>query len=182
MPIREALHQLQGEGLIVLSANRGASVRRIDEQFLWKIYEVRKSLEMYFVREMSDRANILEIDRLRSMLADQDSALADADEERFQELDRDFHSGIVGATGNEEAVAILHRSYNLTRPLRLRFGRSPERRQGITSDHRAIVHAIAQKNGALASELMSSHINKAFIDLANLMRLEDDEIRKNLVV
>jgi DNA-binding GntR family transcriptional regulator len=180
MPIREALHQLQGEGLIVLSANRGASVRKIDEDSLWKIYEIRKSLELYFVRELGGRAAHQEIDRLRSMLDEQDSAVAAADEELLQQLDRDFHSSIVRSTGNEEAVAILHRSYNLTRPLRLRFGRSPEQRQGITRDHRAIVDAIARSEGNIAAELMSAHINKAFIDLANVMRLEDDTIRTRL--
>jgi DNA-binding GntR family transcriptional regulator len=53
MPIREALQQLQGEGLVVMSANRGASVRRIDEHFLWQMYEIRKALEMFFVVELA---------------------------------------------------------------------------------------------------------------------------------
>lgn len=181
MPIREALHQLQGEGLIVLSANRGASVRRIDERFLWQIYEIRKALEMYFVRELTEHATSGDVERLQAMLIEQEQAVAAADEERLQELDRAFHSSIVGATGNDEAVAILNRSYDLTRPLRIRFGRSAEQRQGIPRDHRAIIESLARRDGAHASALMSAHINKAFIDLANVMRLEDDVIRKRLV-
>ena len=57
MPIREALQQLQGEGLVVLSANKGASVRRIDERFLWQGYEVRKALEAYFAAGTGNRAS-----------------------------------------------------------------------------------------------------------------------------
>jgi DNA-binding GntR family transcriptional regulator len=180
MPIREALQQLQGEGLVVLSANKGASVRRIDERFLWQMYEVRKALEAYFAAELASRVTTSDVDRLQAILAQQELAIAAVDEERLQELDRDFHGYIVGATGNEEAVAILNRSYDLTRPLRLRYGRSSEQRQRIPRDHRAIIEAIAQGEGSRASRLISEHINAAFTDLADAMRLGDDSIRKGL--
>jgi DNA-binding GntR family transcriptional regulator len=180
MPIREALQQLQGEGLVVLSANKGASVRRIDERFLWQVYEVRRALEAYFVAEMASRATEADVERLRAILAQQTLAIAAADEEAMQALDRDFHGTIVGATGNEEAVANLNRIYDLTRPLRLRFGRSPEQRRRISCDHGAIIEAIAGREGLRASRLVCDHINSAFTDLADAMRLEDDSIRKAL--
>lgn len=180
MPIREALQQLQGEGLVVLSANKGASVRRIDERFLWQVYEVRRALEAYFAAEMASRATAADVERLRAILARQTLAIAAADEEAMQALDRDFHGTIVGATGNEEAVANLNRIYDLTRPLRLRFGRSPAQRRRISRDHSAIIEAIAGGEGPRASRLVCDHINSAFTDLADAMRLEDDSIRKAL--
>ena len=180
MPIREALQQLQGEGLVVLSANKGASVRRIDERFLWQVYEVRKALEAYFVAELASRATDADVGRLRAILAEQELAIAAADEETLQALDRDFHGTIVGATGNEEAVANLNRIYDLTRPLRLRFGRSPEQRRRIPHDHGAIIEAIARGECLRASRLSCEHINSAFTDLADAMRLDDDSIRKAL--
>jgi DNA-binding GntR family transcriptional regulator len=180
MPIREALQQLQGEGLVVLSANKGASVRRIDERFLWQMYEVRKALESYFAAELAGRVTSADIDRLRAILVQQELAIAVNDEETLQKLDRDFHGYIVGATVNEEAVASLNRIYDLTRPLRIRFGRSAEQRQRIPRDHGAIIEAIAHGDGRRASRLISEHINAAFTDLADAMRLADDTIRKGL--
>jgi len=181
MPIREALQQLQGEGLVVMSANRGASVRRIDEHFLWQMYEIRKALEMFFVGELAGRVTGQELARMRQMLAGQEQAIAEGDEARLQVLDREFHGLIVGATRNEAAAAILNQTYDLTLPLRLRFGRSPEQARQIPRDHGAIIEAIAQHDGPRASRLLSEHINGAFADLADAMRLEDDSIRKNLV-
>jgi len=181
MPIREALQQLQGEGLVVMSANRGASVRRIDEHFLWQMYEIRKALEMFFVVELAGRVTGQELARMRQMLAGQEQAIAEGDEARLQVLDREFHGLIVGATRNEAAAAILNQTYDLTLPLRLRFGRSPEQARQIPRDHGAIIEAIAQHDGPRASRLLSEHINGAFADLADAMRLEDDSIRKNLV-
>jgi DNA-binding GntR family transcriptional regulator len=180
MPIREALQQLQGEGLVVMSANRGASVRRIDEHFLWQMYEIRKALEMFFVAELANRATAQDVERMREVLARQEQAIAEDSEERLQQLDREFHGMIVGATRNEAAEAILDRTYDLTLPLRLRFGRSREQARQIPRDHGAIIEAIAQHDGPRASRLISDHINGAFSDLADAMRLEDDSIRKGL--
>jgi DNA-binding GntR family transcriptional regulator len=180
MPIREALQQLQGEGLVVMSANRGASVRRIDEHFLWQMYEIRKALEMFFVVELAGRATAQDVGRMRDVLGRQEQAIAAGSEENLQKLDLEFHGMIVGATKNEAAAAILSRTYDLTQPLRLRFGRSPEQARRIPTDHRAIIEAIAQHDGPRASRLISEHINGAFADLADAMRLEDDSIRKNL--
>ncbi len=180
MPIREALQQLQGEGLVVMSANRGASVRRIDEHFLWQMYEIRKALEMFFVAELAASATAQDVERMRAVLGLQEEAIAEASEERLQKLDREFHGMIVGATKNEAATAILNQTYDLTLPLRLRFGRSREQAQRIPRDHGAIIEAIAQHDRQGASRLISEHINSAFSDLADAMRLEDDSIRKGL--
>lgn len=180
MPIREALQQLQGEGLVVMSANRGASVRRIDEHFLWQMYEIRKALEMFFVTELANRATPVEVAHMREVLARQEEAITADCEAHLQESDREFHSLIVGATRNEAAGALLHRTYDLTLPLRMRFGRSQEQAKRIPRDHSAIIEAIAQHDGPRASRLISEHINGAFSDLADAMRLEDDSIRKGL--
>src|ERR1700753_2364567 len=44
-PIREALNQLEVEGLVVISANRGARGGKIDAQFVSEIFEIRIALE-----------------------------------------------------------------------------------------------------------------------------------------
>src|SRR4051794_25739219 len=43
-PIREGLQQLQGEGLVVMEPQRGARVRRVDEQLVINIFDVREAL------------------------------------------------------------------------------------------------------------------------------------------
>src|SRR6185312_15044925 len=50
IPVREALQQLQGEGVVVFLPNRGASVRRIDADFLRNIHEVRALTEPFLIR------------------------------------------------------------------------------------------------------------------------------------
>ena len=47
IPVREALQQLQGEGIVTFIANRGASVRTIDENFIRNIHEICALIEPF---------------------------------------------------------------------------------------------------------------------------------------
>jgi DNA-binding GntR family transcriptional regulator len=170
VPVREALQQLQGEGLIELTANRGASVRRIDEKFLWQVYEIRKALETFFVGELAYRVTPADIEKLHEILAEQEAALAKFEDGKFQDLDRQFHNLIVSVTQNEEAISVLNRHYDLIRPLRIRFGRSADQRARIPREHREIIDAIQRRDGSRASLLLSAHIDQAFKDLAGEMK------------
>src|SRR5437764_1195259 len=55
MPVREALRDLQGEGLVVIEPNRGARVRAIDARFVENIFEIRTALEVMMVRRAARR-------------------------------------------------------------------------------------------------------------------------------
>jgi DNA-binding GntR family transcriptional regulator len=170
VPVREALQQLQGEGLIELTANRGASVRRIDQKFLWQVYEIRKALETFFVVELAYRVTPADIDELNGILAEQEAVLARFEDGKFQDLDRRFHNHIVSVTQNEEAISVLNRHYDLIRPLRIRYGRSADQRARIPREHREIIDAIQSRDSSRASLLLSAHIDHAFKDLASEMR------------
>ncbi|SDT37563.1 GntR family transcriptional regulator [Bradyrhizobium canariense] len=174
VPVREALQQLQGEGLIELTANRGASVRRIDETFLWQVYEIRKALETFFVVELAYRVTPADIEKLYGILAEQEAALAKFEDGKFQDLDRRFHNHIVSVTQNEEAISVLNRHYDLIRPLRIRFGRSADQRARIPREHREIIDAIQRRDSGRASLLLSAHIDQAFKDLAGEMQRNEE--------
>ena len=168
-PIRDALQQLQGEGFIVFLPNRGASVRRIDRDFLWQIYEIRKAVETYFVRELADRITPTDLHSLRTALTRHERALAKSNEGLVHDLDAEFHNHIITATKNIEAAAILGKHYTMIRPLRVRFGRSAERRQQLPQEHFAILSAIEARDGGAASQLIARHIDVAFEDLATMV-------------
>ena len=56
MPVREALRELQGEGLVQIEPNRGARVRSIDSSFVENLFEIRTALEVMLVRRAADAA------------------------------------------------------------------------------------------------------------------------------
>jgi len=48
-PVREVLRQLQGEGFVEFSQNRGATVRKADAATITVIFELLQLLEPYFL-------------------------------------------------------------------------------------------------------------------------------------
>src|SRR5947207_12786453 len=50
MPVREALRQLEGEGLVVLTPNRGARVRAVDIGFVRNSFDLRIPFEGLIAR------------------------------------------------------------------------------------------------------------------------------------
>ena len=47
---REALQMLQGEGLVTIAPNKGASVRTVDERVIHNMYDIRGVIEALLVR------------------------------------------------------------------------------------------------------------------------------------
>src|SRR4051795_1878046 len=66
-PIREALQQLRGEGFVIMTPNRGARVRPIDEDFVRDIWEMEVLIEPALTRwfvGVATQADVDELERL----------------------------------------------------------------------------------------------------------------------
>src|SRR5436190_20216938 len=63
-PIREALIELAGVGIIDLLPNRGAAVRRVTKQDVREICQVRRALECEAVRSACGRIERAELESL----------------------------------------------------------------------------------------------------------------------
>jgi len=168
-PVRDALQQLQGEGFIDFQPNRGASVRRIDRDFLQQVYDIRAAVETFFVRRLVDELGAEALASLRSTLDQHKRSLALGDEGAVHALDRQFHNLLIAADKNVEAAAILGRHYAMIRPLRVRFGRTKSRRRQLPGEHLEILQAVEARDADAAASLCLSHIYRSFEDLARLV-------------
>src|SRR5262245_26037780 len=70
MPIREALRQLQGEGLVVQTPNRGARVRAVDVEFVRNIFDLRIAIESMLARRAAERIEPKDVAALEIVQAD----------------------------------------------------------------------------------------------------------------
>jgi DNA-binding GntR family transcriptional regulator len=89
-PVREALQQLRGEGFVIMTPNRGARVRPIDEDFVRDICEIEVLIEPALTRwfvGIVTKSEIDELERIQSEI----EALNFADEMKHSNLDLQFH-------------------------------------------------------------------------------------------
>jgi DNA-binding GntR family transcriptional regulator len=157
IPIREALQQLQGEGLVVIAPNKGASVRVIDQTLISNIFDIREAIDGMLARHSAPVATQAQIDELRRIEDMIDAAVARDELNRAGEYGRSFHEYIGLIANNLEAVKIRRAHANVFRSVKTVMGperaRSPDRRL----EHVAIIEAIARHDPAEAEAAARQH-------------------------
>jgi DNA-binding GntR family transcriptional regulator len=160
-PLREAIHRLEGQRLLVRIPHVGARVVSLSRAELIELYEIRESLEGMACRLAAERMSETEIDELRRLLDlhQQDAAFKAGRGYYQQEGDFDFHYRIIKGSGNQTLTQMLcGELYQLVRMYRLQFSVVPSRPQQAFNEHHRILDAIAERDGELAELLMRRHI------------------------
>jgi DNA-binding GntR family transcriptional regulator len=98
-PIREALRELEGSGLVTSERFRGTRVRGADFDEMRESYELRIMLEVRSVQLAAPYSPRM-LDELDHLLSVMESALKDDDQERYIDHALRFHRQLVESSGN----------------------------------------------------------------------------------
>jgi DNA-binding GntR family transcriptional regulator len=153
-PVRAALRQLEGEGLLGREG-RTVFVRTITFEEVMQILAVRLVLEIEAVRLAIGRFDPARIAEIREeLLAMTDSATVDND--RHWEIDDKLHLGIARASGND----LLHSMIMGLRTRTRMFGtkRIPSRFEPGKQEHLALLDAIEAGDSEKAKAAMRAHL------------------------
>ncbi|MBX8498163.1 GntR family transcriptional regulator [Pseudomonas cichorii] len=160
-PLREAIHRLEGQRLLVRVPHVGARVVSLSHAELIELYEIRESLEGMACRLAAERMTAEQIDELRKVLDthERDAAFQAGVGYYQQEGDFDFHYRIIQGSGNKTLSQMLcGELYQLVRMYRIQFSTTPNRPRQAFAEHHRILDAIAERDGELAELLMRRHI------------------------
>jgi DNA-binding GntR family transcriptional regulator len=165
LPVREALHILEAEGLIEHEANKGARVPRLGPHELDTIYRMRERLEPLALAESIPHLTGVELGRLDDL---QRQIETDDDDARFLELDREFHLLSYSACRIDQLSSIVTRLWNSTQHYRRAFVSisGPGRMWVVNAEHRLLLDAIGRKDVTDAERFLSGHIRRTRIELA----------------
>jgi DNA-binding GntR family transcriptional regulator len=158
-PVREALVMLQGEGLIEMAANRGAVVRRYDATDLGEMYGVRAVLEGYAAHNAAEKITADELRRLEDS-CDRYRRLSEREEQLPQlvEENQTFHSIIIEAGRSPRLTMLIRQMTALPLIYKSYMAYSIDHRHIAEADHRAILEALADRDGNHARVLLESHV------------------------
>src|SRR3954469_6351703 len=113
MPVREALRQLQGEGLVVQTPNCGARVRAVDVDFVSNIFDLRIAIESMLARRAAERITPGDVTALEAVQDNFEACVAERDFVGALAANRAFHKIINAAASNPEASGLLDRHWSL---------------------------------------------------------------------
>lgn len=167
-PLREAMHRLEGQRLVVRVPHAGARVVSLGARELVELYQIREALEGMACRLAAQRMTQADIDELRRVLDahERDEAFQAGRGYYQQEGDYDFHYRIVQGSGNGMLIRLLcDELYQLARMYRIQYSASPHRPRQAFAEHHRILDAIAERDGELAEILMRRHIRASRLNI-----------------
>jgi DNA-binding GntR family transcriptional regulator len=160
-PVREAMLDLTGEGLVQPVRNKGFRVTELTERDLDDITYLRQLIEVPAIADVAagmDEATRPRVEELRPMARAIERLAKKGDLIAYVEADRQFHLALLELTGNRHLVALVanlrarSRLYGLQNLAeRGELGRS-------ASEHEEIVDLVLAGRSDAAAELMRRHI------------------------
>lgn len=164
IPVREALRQLQSEGLVTYQPNRGATVSALTPAEIREIYDIRVMLECAAVRRATPRLAAAALERARTILDDAERV---QDGAKWGALDVEFHQLVYHLTDRphlgDMITGLLRRvdRYWLSHGLMLTHRREFER------EHRELLAAVERRDADAAAALLERHLTHAAERLAS---------------
>lgn len=157
-PVREALQQLLGDGLVVNIPNKGVFVKEITEQDMQDIFEVRMCFETIGIRNSVDkltdeiREQFLEIKQKLIQFAKQ------MDKSNYIQEDSRLHQLFIQLTGNNLIRDVSVRIYTMEHLSRTISLYSPERFIESLEEHIGMIDGILEGNVEKALEYNGRHL------------------------
>ena len=172
IPVREALRQLEAEGLVIFNPHRGAIVSVLSLKQIRELFELRAEIEGDLIRRAVPLMKAEHHDNAEGILDAYDDALRDGDVAVYGALNWKFHSALYAAADREltmNVVSKLHQQSDryLRMQLALTHGETRAR-----NEHRGIAAAARKRDIAKASRLMREHIIGAGRTLVTFLERE----------
>jgi DNA-binding GntR family transcriptional regulator len=158
-PIREAIRTLASEGLIEVTARRGAVVASLSEQEADELLEVRATLEAANARLAARRRNPAVLRQLQAILDEGTEAVETLSLAELQRLNDRFHGSLAQAGENRVLADLMRTLRDRTAPLFLSAGLAFARLSW--SEHAAILRAVIAGDAEMASLLAYRHVINA---------------------
>lgn len=171
-PIREAIRQLELEGLVIMVPRKGAQVASITEKSMSDVLEVRLALEKLAVELASKRISFEQKERLKSALEAFEEVVKGGDAIEIAKADVEFHDAIFDATGNMRLGQMVNNLAEQMYRYRFEYIKDESGHMRLVSEHRKIYDAIANGKTEEATSAISEHIKNQEESIIRQIRLE----------
>ncbi|MFQ6550927.1 GntR family transcriptional regulator [Aestuariibius insulae] len=167
-PVREAIRQLEADGLVTHTPRRGATIRTLGPAEISELYDMRAVLEgaaAQFAARAASEVELAELSEIHQAMT------KTSDAEELYRLNQHFHAGLLDAARNR----FLMKSVAAVTKTLLILGRSTmeegDRASEALSEHAKILAALEARDPETAGNVMRAHIAAAH--RARLRQLRD---------
>lgn len=171
-PIREAIRQLELEGLVIMVPRKGAQVASITEKSLTDVLEVRLALEKLAVELACKRISYEQKETLKQALDSFEQAVNNKEASEIAKADVVFHDAIFAATGNMRLGQMVNNLAEQMYRYRFEYIKDEGGRQRLIEEHKKIFDAVISGDVVAATKEISVHIKNQEDSIIQLIRME----------
>jgi DNA-binding GntR family transcriptional regulator len=173
IPVREALRQLENEGLVTIVPHSGARVATLDFEECLEIYKIRERIEPLAFAESVGRLRGEQLEMLDLLAGEIEASVND--EKAWIDIDRRFHLGCYAGAPPRLARMIVG-FWDATQKYRRILTQTlmPEDYDAYHREHRLMVTALAQGNGSAGEALVRMHLERSRLRLSACRELFDE--------
>ena len=167
-PVREALRQLELEGLVNIIPNKGAYVTGISDKDVKDIYIIRSMIEGLCARWATKNITTQQLDELEEIMLISEFHMkkgTDGCAEQMAQLDGRFHSILYEASNSRMLCHVLQDFHKYVQQARKSSILSEERARKSIREHKQILRAIKDKDAETAEQLANEHIRHVIENL-----------------
>lgn len=173
-PIREAIRQLELEGLVQAIPNKGAVVKGITDQDVEDIFTIRMRIEGLAAWWAAEKITDQEIMELQEALEFEEFYTMKNDAEHLMKFDSRFHDIIFKASKSSPLTHMLSTFHHYIQSARNKSFETPGRPPKALEEHRAIFEAIKNRDAATAEKLTIEHIKNASVNFKEKHQKKDE--------
>lgn len=166
-PVREAIRQLELQGLVQLIPNKGAFVTGISQKDVLDMYLIRAKLEGLCAALAAENASKEQIEKMEEAVYLSDFHAERGNYQQVCEQDGKFHELLYEASKSRILEHTLSNFHQYLKRVRMASVKFRMRVRPSNSEHRKILEAIREGDGKRAEEAAYTHIQNTMENLKN---------------
>ena len=178
-PVREALHNLELEGLIECMPKVGYVVKSISDQEVVEICEIRGLVEVLAAQWASEKACEKLIEELKKNIAISETKVGQGAARAFIELDAQFHEIIARLSGSTRLFELAQSLRHHMLRYRIQSIYATDNVFRAIEGHKNILAAIEKGNRDEISLAIRTHLEQSKKDILHYAFKEEEQAEKN---
>lgn len=168
-PIRVALQDLQGQGLVTALPHCSAHVREIDQEYATNVYELRSAVVGILLPRCVRYVSNSDIERFEALESDFERAIHSGKVPEINAALRAFQRAVYAIARNPQAVEVIERTWLLIDALRMKHGYGPGRLQAVVNSHQELLAALRARDADAAVRAFRESTEGAAADMRYLL-------------
>ena len=176
-PVREALRQLQGEGIITIIPNKGPMVCTLDMKDAFEIYSIRSMLEGLAIRLATQNVTDEDIEGLERFYNQMKDKVQDETVPVSYLLDDSFqiHETIMNFSNHSRLIS-MYESISFQIALVNRILGSKSSKMKEFEEHWELIDAVKRRDPDYAEDVMRKHIYRSYADFVDINSRKEDVV------